>query len=118
MERQGHRFLSSAAMIGALLLGLFHFPLARSWRTSAGTDSAKEQLPQVSGQGSDLDCPGVGAHKAAGDLQRFRGRLNFSEPPRVSRGDSSTWLSFCPFGIWNFPHSGLTIPAWSSGSAF
>lgn len=51
MERQGPLtgFLPSAAIIGILLLGLIHFPLATSWNTSAGTDTAKGQLPWVSG---------------------------------------------------------------------
>lgn len=67
MERERHLtgFLSSAATIGILLLGLFHFPLAMSSNTSVGTDSAKVQLPQVSGENGQTLA-------AMGDIWRHR----------------------------------------------
>lgn len=62
MEKQRHwtSFLSSAAMIGTLLLSLFHFPLTRRWHTSAKTDTTCVQLPQVKGQNGQT-CTARGA---------------------------------------------------------
>lgn len=51
MERQRHLTgpLSSAATTGILLLGLFHFSPGSELEDTSGTETAKVQLPQVSG---------------------------------------------------------------------